>query len=138
MQKPGIILIEDSFDDAECIQRGFQEENIRETILHFSKGQEALKKMLDPGSAAAYKDVRVVILDLRLHDMDGREVLTRLKENMHFKNIPVVILTTSDKDTDINECRELGASSYISKPASMESFQRAVITIAQYWKMNKL
>jgi CheY-like chemotaxis protein len=75
----------------------------------------------------------LILLDLNLPRLDGREILRRIKLDPELKRIPVVILTTSDEQTDVQECYEKGANTYMTKPVDFRKFIDAVITIGRYW-----
>jgi len=81
-------------------------------------------------------DVDLILLDLNLPKMDGREVLAHIKENERLKTIPTVILTTSDAESDIVKSYELQANCYLSKPVQLDAFDRLVKSINEFWLIN--
>lgn len=85
------------------------------------------------GSFAGAARPDLILLDLNMPRMDGREVLQELKADEELKTIPVVILTTSDVDRDVNASYLLGANSFITKPMDMDAFFDAVKSIEEYW-----
>ncbi|MBS1212917.1 MAG: response regulator, partial [Proteobacteria bacterium] len=75
----------------------------------------------------------VILLDLNLPGTDGREVLAEIKQDERLRQIPVVVLTTSSDERDIERCYQMGANSYIKKPVDLEGFMRAIQLLKDYW-----
>ena len=75
----------------------------------------------------------IILLDLNLPRTDGREVLRQIKENKKLRKIPVIILTTSDNEQDVDECYAKGANSFIQKPTGFENFMNAIRQMKGYW-----
>jgi CheY-like chemotaxis protein len=124
-----ILLVEDNPNDAELTLRALKQRNLANQVFLCRDGAEAM----DFFSAGAGPLPKVVLLDLKLPKVDGLEVLERLKANPTTKSIPIVILTSSREEPDIERAYELGANSYIVKPVDFEAFARAVADVGLYW-----
>jgi two-component system response regulator len=131
-----ILLVEDSPHDAELTLRALRKHNLANRVFHAKDGAEALDFILAAGAYAERKvenGPKVIMLDLKLPKVDGLEVLRRIKNNDRVKHIPVVMLTSSREDRDLEECYALGVNSYIVKPVEFESFVKAVSALGFYW-----
>jgi len=131
MQSKGveILLVEDNANDAELTLRALKQRNLANQVHVCRDGAEAM----DFFTGAASPVPKVVLLDLKLPKVDGLEVLRRLKGDARTKAIPVVVLTSSREEPDIERAYELGANSYIVKPVDFEAFARAVSDVGLYW-----
>jgi two-component system response regulator len=128
-----ILLVEDSPEDFETTQRAFRRSGLKNPILRCADGDEALDFLFHRGSHADAPRPGVILLDLNLPGTDGREVLSEIKGNAELKQIPVIVLTTSSDDRDVQACYQAGASSYIQKPVDVEGFMRAIERLNDYW-----
>lgn len=129
-----ILLVEDSPEDVEATLRAFRRSGLHNPILHCSTGDEALALLQGQGpSGAPPLRPGIVLLDLNLPGTDGREVLAAIKGSDSLRSIPVVILTTSSDDRDIEACYRAGANSYIQKPVDIEGFFGAIRHLRDYW-----
>ena len=124
-----ILLVEDNANDAELTLRALKQRNLANQVFLCRDGAEALDFFSNGPSPVP----KVVLLDLKLPKVDGLEVLRRLKEEARTKNIPVVVLTSSREEPDIERAYALGANSYIVKPVDFEAFARAVSDVGLYW-----
>jgi two-component system, response regulator len=124
-----ILLVEDNANDAELTLRALKQRNLANQVHVCRDGAEAMD-FFSGGSATVPK---VVLLDLKLPKVDGLEVLRRLKGDARTRSIPVVVLTSSREEPDIERAYELGANSYIVKPVDFEAFARAVSDVGLYW-----
>jgi len=125
-----ILLVEDNAHDAELTLRALKQRNLANRVHLCRDGAEAIDFFDAVGSGPTLK---VVLLDLKLPKVDGLEVLTRLKRDPRTKSIPVVVLTSSREEPDIEKAYSLGANSYIVKPVDFEAFARAVSDVGLYW-----
>ncbi len=131
-----VMLVEDNLDHAELVMRSFEEHRIPNKIRHFTDGQSALDylarhgEFIDPHSSPRPD---LILLDLRLPRVDGLDVLRFIKEDEILKSIPVVILTTSEAEKDINETYSNHANSYLVKPLGFEDFHKLMDDLGTYW-----
>ena len=131
-----ILLVEDDEAHAEIVRRNFAESRIANQIVHVSDGQEALDYLYQSGE---YKDPEksptpsLILLDLRLPKVDGLEVLKSIKSNSNLKQIPVVVLTTSEAETDMVKAYKYHANSYMVKPVDFSQFVKLMETLGCYW-----
>ena len=131
-----ILLVEDNPRDAELAMRALQKRNLTNKLVWVKDGAAALEFLFGPRSSADSKVRRrpkVILLDLKLPKVDGMEVLRQIKSNDKAKSIPVVILTSSREEPDIERSYELGANSYIVKPVNFDNFSEAVSRLGFYW-----
>ena len=124
-----ILLVEDNASDAELTLRALKQRNLANQVHVCRDGAEAM----DFFSRGEGPVPKVVLLDLKLPKVDGLEVLRRLKQDARTKSIPIVVLTSSREEPDIERAYALGANSYIVKPVDFEAFARAVSDVGLYW-----
>lgn len=136
IQNKIILLAEDNPDDELLIKRALEKRNILNQIVVAHDGVEALDYLFGTGLYEG-RDVsampQIILLDLKLPQLDGLEVLRRLRADEQCKLLPVVILTSSDEEKDIVESYRLGANSYIRKPVDFAQFSDAVQQLGLYW-----
>ena len=123
-----ILLVEDNANDAELTLRALKQRNLANQVHVCRDGAEAMDFFSGAGPVP-----KVVLLDLKLPKVDGLEVLRRLKQDTRTKSIPIVVLTSSREEPDIERAYALGANSYIVKPVDFEAFARAVSDVGLYW-----
>lgn len=131
-----IVLIEDNASDAELTIRGLKKHNILNDLIHLKDGEEALEYIFATGRYAGRNIEqlpKVILLDLKMPKVGGLEVLKKIKSDERTKMIPVIILTSSKEDKDIEEGYKLGVNSHIVKPVEFENFTKAVSDIGFYW-----
>ena len=131
-----ILLVEDSAHDAELTQRALSKHNLANRLTWVRDGAEAIDLLFgspgNPGIAAA-PGPRLILLDLKLPKVDGHEVLRRLKTDPRTQSIPVVVLTSSREEVDLERSYRLGANSYVVKPVEFENFASAIQELGLYW-----
>lgn len=131
-----ILLVEDNPHDAELTLRALRKHNLANRLVWVKDGAEALDFFFGPSDDPAVPlnhPPRVVLLDLKLPKVDGHEVLRRLKADPRTRTIPVVVLTSSQEETDIVRSYKLGVNSYIVKPVDFDNFAEAVRQLGMYW-----
>jgi two-component system, response regulator len=131
-----ILLVEDSPEDYEATLRAFRKSGLRNPINRCEDGEEALDYLFRRGRYADPESSPcpgVILLDLNLPGTDGRQVLAEIKGDENLKKIPVVVLTTSVDERDINACYSAGANSYIQKPVDIDGFVKAIERLNDYW-----
>jgi CheY-like chemotaxis protein len=128
-----VLLVEDSPGDVRLTQEAFRDAN-RSVHLHVaSDGVEAMAFLRHKGAHVHAPRPDLILLDLNLPKMDGREVLAQIKEDASLKTIPTVVLTTSDAEVDIAKSYELQANCYLSKPVELDAFESLVKSINDFW-----
>jgi CheY-like chemotaxis protein len=133
-----ILLVEDNPNDAELITRSLKKHHLANKIVLLKDGAEALEFLFAQGGSAlnsGSRDPRVVLLDIKLPKIDGIEVLRRMKSDERTKEIPVVILTSSNEERDIKEAYTLGVNSFVTKPIKFDEFAKVVAELGMYWLM---
>lgn len=128
-----LLLVEDSPGDVRLTLEAFRASSAEITMHVASDGVEALRFLKQEGEHAGAPRPDLILLDLNLPRMHGREVLAQIKANVDLKSIPTVILTTSDAEADIVESYKLQANCYLKKPVGLESFEGLVRSINDFW-----
>jgi two-component system response regulator len=132
-----ILLVEDNPDDVELTMHAFRTSRMANEIVVARDGEDALAYLFGTeqyASRAGDDDLpALVLLDIKLPGISGLDVLRRLRENARTRRIPVVILTTSDDQTDIVSGYDLGVNSYIRKPVDFSAFTGVVDQLGLYW-----
>jgi chemotaxis family two-component system response regulator Rcp1 len=128
-----VLLIEDSPGDVRLTREAFREAEASIHLHVASDGVEALAFLRNEGRYADMPRPDLILLDLNLPKMDGREVLAHIKENEALKTIPTVILTTSDSEEDILRSYQLKANCYLTKPVQLDAFENLVRSISDFW-----
>ena len=133
-----ILIVEDSTEDANLIVRSLKKNNLANSVRHLSDGAEAIDFIFAKGKFLNRKvedKPKVIMLDLKMPKVDGMQVLRAIKEDERTKTIPVVIMTSSREDKDLEEAYKLGVNSYVVKPVAFENFAKAVADLGMYWIM---
>jgi chemotaxis family two-component system response regulator Rcp1 len=128
-----VLLVEDSPGDVRLTQEAFRDAN-RDLRLHIATdGVEAMSFLKQEGERANAPRPDLILLDLNLPKMDGREVLAQIKGHSTLRTIPTIILTTSEAETDIAKSYELQANCYLTKPVELDTFESLVKSINEFW-----
>ncbi len=133
-----IVLVEDNPNDAELITRSLKKHHLANKIVLLKDGAEALdflfaeRKPEQPGGQII---PRVVLLDIKLPKVDGLEVLRQMKSDQRTRDIPVVILTSSNQERDVTTAYNLGVNSFVTKPIKFDEFAKVVAELGMYWLM---
>lgn len=133
-----ILLVEDNPTDAELTMRALKRKNMANQVVWVKDGAEALDFIFATGAYSHRnpEDLpKLILLDLRMPKVDGLEVLQKIKAEEKTRQIPVVVLTSSNEDRDIVESYKLGVNSYVSKPVEFDEFIDAVSTLGFYWML---
>jgi len=128
-----VLLVEDSPGDVRLTQEAFRDANPAIRLHVATDGVEAMAFLRHEGNHAQSPRPDLILLDLNLPKMDGREVLAHIKEDTMLKTIPTVILTTSDAEADIVKSYQLQANCYLSKPVQLDVFESLVGSINDFW-----
>jgi DNA-binding response OmpR family regulator len=128
-----ILLVEDDPDHEALTIRALRKSNIANEIVVAHDGEEALEMLFGTGPLALSSPPQIVLLDLKLPKVEGLEILRRIRENDATRMLPVVILTSSDEESDIMRSYRMGVNSYIRKPVDFHEFAEATRQLGMYW-----
>lgn len=128
-----ILLVEDNPGDAKLVKKSFELGGVANRIYHVSDGQEALDFLRHKGIYADAPRPGLILLDLNLPGIDGREVLADIKVDPDLLTIPVIVMTTSAAEEDILASYKLHVNCFITKPVKVEDFVRVVKSIDEFW-----
>jgi two-component system, response regulator len=131
-----ILLVEDSLPDAKLVMLALKKSNISNPVIHLRDGTAAIEFLYGAEKMPGLPPDEfpgLILLDLKMPRMNGKEVLQKLKTHNNTSKIPVVVFTSSQEDPDIKECYRLGVNSYIVKPLSFEKFSETIREIGLYW-----
>ena len=131
-----ILLVEDNNEDFETTKRALRKAGLRNNLRRCEDGDEALDYLRRSGKYADPKTSPrpgIILLDLNLPGTDGREVLREIKTDKRLRTIPVIVLTTSDDERDIQYCYSSGANSYLHKQVDLTGFYAAIQRLKNYW-----
>ena len=121
-----IVMIEDDEGHARLIERNIRRAGISNEIRHFADGTTALNFLFEGAQGPLKNGPALILLDLNLPDMNGVDILAKIKAEPGLKRTPVVVLTTTDDKVEIQRCYDLGCNVYITKPVNYESFADAI------------
>lgn len=132
-----IVMVEDDEGHARLIEKNIRRAGVSNDIVPFTNGNTALDYILgaDRTGEGTKNNYLLILLDLNLPDMSGIGILEKIKSNPHTKRLPVVILTTTDDETEIQRCYDLGANVYITKPVEYESFANAIRQLGLFFSV---
>ena len=137
LQHKTVLLVENNPHDEALTLRAFQLNEFRGSIITARNGPEAVDYLLpsssDQSTTEHANEPDLVLLDLKLPQMSGFEVLRRLRENQRTKLVPIVVLTSSNEPTDIERSYTLGANSYIQKTIDLTEFISNIRLLVEYW-----
>lgn len=128
-----ILLVEDNQDDVVLARRGFERARLPVHLHHVENGEECMAFLRKSGIYAQAPTPDLILLDLNMPVMDGREVLAEMVADEALRQMPVVVLTTSADERDVLEMYRFRCSSYIVKPVDFDQFLAAIQTISRYW-----
>ncbi len=129
-------MVEDNPDDELLTLTALKENNIMNDVVVARDGEDALDYLFKKGNYQNRNSSvtpQLILLDLKLPKVDGLEVLKQIRENDETRLLPVVVLTSSNEETDLLKSYSLGANSYIRKPVDFEQFTQAIKTLGLYW-----
>lgn len=132
-----IIMVEDDDGHARLIEKNIRRAGVTNEIKHFTDGTSALAFLLGPDGSGRDSAARpmLMLLDLNLPDMTGVDILKVVKENEHLKRAPVVVLTTTDDQREIQRCYDLGCNVYITKPVNYDGFSNAIRQLGLFFSV---
>jgi CheY-like chemotaxis protein len=138
---PNILLVEDNPDHAELTVRALRDGNMLNEVFWVKDGEEALDFLHRRGryeNGAGVPRPGLVLLDIKLPKVDGHEVLRQIKSDQALRHIPVVMLTTSEREDEVAEAYRAGANSFVSKPVRFADFVQKVKSVQLYWVLTNL
>lgn len=129
-----VVMIEDDEGHARLIERNVRRAGINNDMVSFTNGADALEFLLGADGTGEHNRYNsfLILLDLNLPDMTGVDILTKLKANEHLRPAPVIVLTTTDDQREIQRCYDLGANVYITKPLDYEGFANAILQLGMF------
>lgn len=132
-----IVMVEDDEGHARLIEKNVRRAGVSNEIVPFMNGNAALDYILGSDRTGVSTQDRhlLILLDLNLPDMSGIDILEKVKSNPHAKRLPVVILTTTDDEREIQRCYDLGANVYITKPVDYDSFAHAIRQLGLFFSV---
>jgi CheY-like chemotaxis protein len=134
-----ILLVDDNYADIRLVQEGFKEDNMVPYNLHIAKdGIEALEFLHQEGKFNEAPRPDIILLDLNMPRKGGREVIEDIKNTPELKYIPIIVLTSNERDADILNLYELGANSYIVKPVDSDKFIQVIKSLKQWFSIIRL
>ena len=133
LNKAHILLVEDNEGDILLTTEAFEESNIKSKISVARNGQEALDFLYNTGNFVNAEKPDLILLDINMPIVSGHEVLEKIKNDPNLKTIPVIMLTTSSNQQDIDRAYKNHANSYIIKPIEIEDFLDAILKIEEFW-----
>ena len=128
-----VLLVEDSPGDIRLTREAFRDANAAIHLNVVTDGVEAMAYLRRQGDQVDAPRPAIILLDLNLPRMDGREVLAQIKADPSLKTIPTIILTTSEAEADISKSYQLQANSYLCKPVQLDKFESLVKSINDFW-----
>jgi two-component system, chemotaxis family, response regulator Rcp1 len=128
-----ILLVEDNPADVGLVEEAFRENRFKHEIHVAENGVLALEFLRKQGKFSSAPVPDIVLLDLNLPKKDGREVLAEIKEDPSLREIPVIVLTTSNDDADVQKAYHLHANCYLTKPVDVDDFTNKVRSIEDFW-----
>jgi CheY-like chemotaxis protein len=134
--KEPLLVVEDSNEDFKMLQRLMQRFDVKNPICRCTNADEAwefLQRIGETNHPETYTKPSVILLDLNLPGIDGRDILSKIKQDIKFREIPVVIFTTSSNPSDIELCYQKGANGYLIKPMDAEELKKIVQAFVEYW-----
>ncbi|CAN7342901.1 response regulator [Rhizobium sp. LjRoot30] len=136
-QEVTIVMIEDDEGHARLIEKNVRRAGVHNEIVPFTLGKKALDYILGESRDGEVSKDRylLVLLDLNLPDMSGIDILEQIKSNEHTRRLPVVVLTTTDDEREIQKCYDLGANVYITKPVDYEGFATAIRNLGLFFSV---
>ncbi|WP_323748422.1 response regulator [Phyllobacterium sp. 0TCS1.6A] len=135
-----IVMVEDDEGHARLIEKNVRRAGVNNEIIPFTDGNSALDFVLgkDRTGETSKNSYLLILLDLNLPDMSGIDILAKIKSNPHTKRLPVVILTTTDDEGEIQRCYDLGANVYITKPVEYDSFANAIRQLGLFFSVMQI
>eukprot|EP00456_Euglypha_rotunda_P031279 TRINITY_DN24368_c0_g1_i3.p2 TRINITY_DN24368_c0_g1~~TRINITY_DN24368_c0_g1_i3.p2 ORF type:complete len:152 (-),score=46.46 TRINITY_DN24368_c0_g1_i3:84-539(-) len=133
LAKPVILLVEDNPADVRLACEVLEEAGVSEGMLIARDGDQAMRMVRREGEYADLPRPDLILLDLNLPRLSGHQVLAQIKQTPGLRRIPVIVLTTSRAESDINACYEAHANAFLTKPVDLLEFSRLAMMIRDFW-----
>ncbi|MVA35608.1 response regulator [Agrobacterium vitis] len=135
-----IVMVEDDEGHARLIEKNVRRAGVNNEIVPFTNGTDALDYILgtDRSGETSADRYLLILLDLNLPDMSGTDILEQVKTNQHTRRLPVVILTTTNDQREIQRCYDLGANVYITKPVDYDNFANAIRQLGLFFSVMQI
>jgi CheY-like chemotaxis protein len=128
-----ILLVDDSADDVQLVLSALKRVSLKNDVITLSDGSEAIDYLYRQGDFTERRDPIVILLDIKMPKMNGLEVLARIKADEKLRNIPVVMLTSSNQHSDIERCYGLGTNAYVVKPVAFAHLVEVIRYLGVFW-----
>ena len=128
-----VMFVEDNPDDVEIARRAFKQADLVSDVMLARDGQDVIDRLLPEGVQEAGSRPDLILLDLNLPRLNGFEVLERLRASETYRTVPVIVLSASARQEDVLRSYQLGANSYLQKPAVFEEFTELLDVLGRYW-----
>ncbi len=128
-----ILLIEDNLGDVLLTKEAFRNIQFKHNLYIAKDGEQALQMLKREGKFTNFPKPDMILLDLNLPKIDGREVLEKIKSDITLRDIPVIVLSGSDAESDITTCYDRHANSYVIKPDNFDDLKQVATSIQNYW-----
>lgn len=133
-----ILLVDDDDVDVMSVKRAFKQQHIKNPLITASNGEEALELLRGTNGGTPVEQPILILLDINMPVMNGIEFLQILRSDPAIKNIPVVILSTSDEERDVVNAYDLNVAGYIIKPIEPDAFRDAIRIVDSYWMLCRM
>lgn len=130
---PEVLVVDDNASDLQLLGEAFAECGVPAHLHHATTGEAALERLAKRGRYSETGDIDLIVLDLNMPRLDGRELLAQLASDPALHAIPIVVLTSSSREADIEYCSRLGAISYYVKPHTWEEYLAMVKSFKEFW-----
>lgn len=135
-----IVMVEDDLGHARLIEKNIRRAGVTNEIIPFVTGGEAIEYLLGPDGSGKiwHGEPILILLDLNLPDMNGLDILERVKGNVHMRRVMVIVLTTTDDPREIGRSFDLGANVYVTKPMQYDKFVHAIQQLGMFVAIMKI
>ncbi|MDN3619667.1 MULTISPECIES: response regulator [Polaribacter] len=128
-----ILLVDDDEIERMKFKKVCNDNNCRSKVVEAIDGKQALRILNN-----AEHSFNIIIMDLHMPEMNGLDFLSNLKSNVKFRNIPIIVMSNSEDDTELKKCYDFGVSGFFTKPLQFSAYSKKVESLLNYWKENKL
>jgi two-component system response regulator len=133
MRRAAVLLVEDNLDDVFLTRAAFERAKLLIAMSHVENGEDCMAFLRKEGRFARAPTPDVILLDLNMPRMDGREVLAEIAEDERLRQLPVIVLTSSETERDVLDTRHLRYSAWLTKPVHVDEFRAVLHGFGDYW-----